>query len=201
MRAGLCLLALGFTALALGCASVDLSDGSVEGFRNGVTTVAQVTQRLGYPRKELPDIVMNGRQVQTRVYTYASPLEKPAREGDTAVRVRRFYFHGGVLVGHDYVSTFASDGGNFDLSRVKELVRGRTTRAEALELVGKPSGYLIYPVIRQTSGETAVYSYTEASGPRRELRLIRKKVYVYFNAAGLVAEVAVGAQEETVLGL
>src|SRR5262245_13447682 len=100
-------LVLSTAALALGCASIDLRDASVADFRNGVTTVAQVTDRLGYPRREQPDLVMNGRTVKTMADTYISPMEKPATEGDTATRVRRFYFHEGVLVGHNYVTSFA----------------------------------------------------------------------------------------------
>ena len=100
-----------------------------------------------------------------------------------------FYFYNDVLVGHEYLSSWAADSTDFDETERKQIVMGKTTEAELLQLLGKPSGYDIYPMVASKSGRAAVYAYTELEGGVLSRKAYRKVLVVSLDEAGVVTQV------------
>jgi outer membrane protein assembly factor BamE (lipoprotein component of BamABCDE complex) len=180
------------------CTAQTFVKSDFAGFKNRETTYAQVVAKIGYSRKE--DMrQFNGQPVKAMSYGYVAVGSKPLHEGMDPVRVQWFYFHNDVLVGHHFVSTLAEDNTNFDETKVKGIVRGRTTRAEVIDLLGSPSGYYVYPMIAPVTGEAALYFFADRRGSRRDKTYLRKTLAVIFSEAGIVRDFRL--TEDTVLGL
>ena len=127
-------------------------------FTLGQTTEAEIRARFGKPTGETAARV-GGKLVTTLRYAYAE-----ARTVAVPVRTMSYAFHEGHLVGFDYMSSFNADQTAFDELALKRIKRGETTRTEALELVGKPTGQYIYPSFYATApGRRAdVYSHSQS---------------------------------------
>jgi hypothetical protein len=179
--------AIGLLVLA-GCAGTDFVRPDPESFRNGQTSYAQVVTRMGKPWREGTEL-KNEKSIKNIVYAYASVGGKPLREGVTPARAAGFYFHNDTLVGHEFISSWAEDHSNFDENRIKDIVKGKTTRAEVLQLMGKPAGNYIHPMIKAQTGDAAVYAFSETSGSAFNLKFYRKVLVVSFDTAGVVSDV------------
>ena len=127
-------------------------------FTLGQTTEQEIRARFGKPAGQAITRV-GDRLVTTLRYAYAE-----ARSTVVPARSMVYSFHEGRLVGFDYSSSFAADQTAFDESFVKRIKRGETTRAEVLDLVGKPTGQFIYPSSYATTpGRHAdVYGYSRS---------------------------------------
>ena len=169
----------------LGCAGREFTRPDMATLRNGVTTYAQVTERFGPPYAE-GSLVRNDKTVRTANYVHAAAGGKPAREGIVPTRAMAFYFYNNVLVGHEFLSSWAEDSTEFDETDRRKIIRGTTTEAEVVQLLGKPSGYEIYPMIESTSGKAAVYAYSELESSVLGRKAYRKVLVVTFDGAGVV---------------
>jgi len=123
--------------------------------------------------------------MKTAVYVYASAGGKPHRDGVTAARAIGFYFYDGTLVGHEFISSWAEDHTDFDDGKIKDIIKGRTTRAEVTQLLGKPSGSYIFPLVKASTGDAAVYAYQQV----KRFTPFSKMLAVVFDAAGTVTDV------------
>lgn len=179
-----CLLVTSAITAFFGCAGTDFVRPDSKDLRNGQTTYAQVVARMGQPRQE-GSVIKNDKTIKTASYAYASIGGKPLREGVTAARAIGFYFYNDTLVGHEFISSWAEDNTDFDEGKIKDIIKGKTTRAEVVQLLGKPSGYYIYPLIKVSTGEAAVYAYSQVRG----FTPFHKLLVVTFDAAGVVTEV------------
>jgi len=162
-----------------GCAGTDFVRPDAESFKNGQTTYAQVLARMGTPRQEGTALV-NDKNVKTATYAYAAAGGAPRRPGVTPARAQSFYFFNDVLVGHEFISSFADDHSDFDEGKVQGIVKGKTTRAQLVQLVGRPNGAQIYPLIKSQKGEAATYSYVHMTGSVFTAKFYRKKLVVTF---------------------
>jgi hypothetical protein len=171
-----------------GCAGTDFVRPDTAFLKNGQTTFAEVVARMGTPRRE-GSVIKNERTIKTASYAYAATGGKPLHEGVTPARAMGFYFYENTLVGHEFISSWAEDNSDFDESKVKDIVKGKTTRAELAQLLGKPAGYYIHPLIKPTAGDAAVYAFAETSGSVFNLKFFRKVLVVTFDIAGVVADV------------
>jgi hypothetical protein len=117
----------------------DFSRPDPGSFTLGQTTEQEIRARFGKPAGEAAARI-GGKLVTTLRYAYAE-----ARSIAVPVRTMAYAFHEGRLVGFDYMSSFSADQTGFDELALKRIKRGETTRIEALDLVGKPSGQFIYP--------------------------------------------------------
>ena len=167
-----------------GCAGTNFVRPDPERFKNGQTTYAEVIQKFGEPRRQ-GTVVKNDKSVKQISYSYASMGGTPLTEGVTAARGAGFYFLNDVLVGYEFISSWAEDHTNFDEARIKDIVKGKSTRPEVLDIMGKPGGYQIYPMISSPTGEAAVYAYMEVKGFTPFIKVLR----VTFDAAGVVTDV------------
>jgi hypothetical protein len=171
-----------------GCAGTDFVRPDANSFTNGQSTYAQVFARMGAPQRE-GTVLKNEKNIKTATYAYASVGGKPLHVGVTPARAMGFYFDGDRLVGHEFISSWAEDNSDFDDSKVKDIVKGKTTRAALTQLLGKPAGLYIFPMIKNASGEGAVYAYVETTGSAFNMKFFRKVLIVTFDAAGVVEDV------------
>ena len=91
-----------------------------------------------------------------------------------------------MLVGHEFLSSWAEDSTDFDETERRRIIRGTTTEAEVVKLLGKPSGYEIYPMIEPASGHAAVYAYSELESALLARKAYRKVLVVTFDNVGIV---------------
>jgi len=130
-------------------------------------------------------VVKNEKNLKTIYYTYF-----PAPAGPGGGRTLGFYFFNDVLVGHEFSSSVTADHTDFDDSNVGQIIKGKSTRAEVTALLGKPSGFYIYPMIKTQSGDAAVYQSSKVSGgfiitPS----IFSKSLVVTFDPSGIVTDV------------
>jgi hypothetical protein len=180
-------IAVWLLALA-GCAGTDFVRPDTASFRNGETTYAQIMARMGKPWREGTEI-RNEKTIKSAVYAFASAGGKAQHQGVTPARAAGFYFYNDTLVGHEFISSWAEDHTDFDESRVKDIAKGRTTRAQLEQLLGKPVGAYIHPMIKAPAGDAAVYAYSQTSGSVFTLKFYRKVLVVSFDTAGVVTDV------------
>jgi len=171
-----------------GCAGTDFVRPDTESLKNGQTTYAEVVARMGKPWRD-GTVVKNEKTIQHVTYAYAATAGQPLRPGVTPARAAGFYFHNGTLVGHEFISSWATDNTDFDDNKVKEIAKGKTTRAQLTQLLGKPAGAYVHPMIKAEAGDAAVYAYAETSGSAFNLKFYRKVLVVTFDAAGVVADI------------
>jgi hypothetical protein len=182
MRITHALAAIAIAAL-FGCAGTDFVRPDAQELRIGQTTYAQVVAKMGQPRRE-GTVIKNERTIRTASYAYASVGGKPLHEGVTPARGLGLYFEKETLVGHEFISSWAEDNTDFDEAKIQDVVKGKTTRAQVVQLLGTPAGLYMYPMIKASPGEALVYAYVEVRGftPRT------KVLTVTVDAAGVVSD-------------
>ena len=182
------LASLALAALVAGCAGTNFVRPDAESLRNGQTTMPQAMQRLGTPRSD-GTVVKNGKTLKTLNYAYAATTGTPLYSGVVAARALTLYFDGDTLVGHEFVSSWAEDGTDFDEAKVASIQKGKTTRGEVVAVVGKPSGAYAPPLVKAPATDSAVYVYSQATRDGLSLRFYRKVLVVAFDDKGIVSDV------------
>jgi len=181
-------LVLVTATIVAGCAGRDFKRPDPQSLVVGESTTADVIFFMGEPMS-VSEAVMNGQNIKTMWYTYSSGFGS-LNPDVIAGRVMAFSTFNDLLVGQEFISSFKEDATDFDESKLNEIVKGKTTRAEVQATMGEPSGELIYPVVKK-SGETAfLYTYREAKGGAYiKLTIYVKKLVVWFDPTGVVTEI------------
>jgi hypothetical protein len=181
---------LGLTVFILGaCAGRDFVRPTPEKVQLGQTTYSQVVQQFGEPRSK-GNLIRNGKNIKSITYSYLARLDEPLEPGVIPWRGMIYYFLDDVLVGHQFTSSFKSDNSNFDETKVGQIEKGKTSRAEVIQLLGKPSGLYIEPMVKSETGEAINYLYqTTIREPFSGTKIFRKSLRVSFDAKDLVSEV------------
>jgi hypothetical protein len=185
LRSFVCAL---FLLTLVGCASTDFVRPDADTLRNGQTTRAQVVQRLGAPHRE-SSLVRNEQTFKAIVYVYFSMAGKPLHPGVIPTRTLNLIFDNDVLVGHLFSSSWADEHTDFDEGKRKEIIKGTTTRSDALRIMGTPNGYFSPPLITAPAQEMVLYSYVEWRGQTGNARSYKKELFISFDSAGVVLEV------------
>ena len=180
---------LTLTALLAGCAGRDFVRPASETFKLGQTTYAQVLQQMGEPL-QTGEVLKNEKNVKSATYSYASTGGEPLEDEVIPARALVYYFHNDVLVGQSFLSSFKSDNSNFDEKKLPELSKGKTTRADVVQLFGRPTATFIYPMVKKTSGEALGYTYqTTRGGVFSGFRFFTKSLRISFDEKGTVSDV------------
>ena len=158
-------------------------------FKLGQTKYPQVILQMDEPQNT-GEKIKNGETIKEIVYAHASlPMWETVFPG----RALGFYFHNDTLVGQDFVSSFKSDNSNFDHTRISAIVKGKTTRTQVVQMLGKPTSFYIFPMVSKTSsGEAIGYNYVKGfwGGPSgHELKQSTKSLRVTFDSKDLVLDV------------
>jgi hypothetical protein len=145
-------------------------------------------QRFGKPYREAT-VVKNDVTLKVLSYTYVSAGGTSVHDGAIAGRAMSLFFYNDVLVGHEFVSSWSEDSTDFDESKVGQITKGKTTRSEVVQLIGKPGGRYIHPMIKPTQGDAVVYLFAEAQGSTFNRKIVRKTLVVTFDEKGVVSDV------------
>lgn len=175
---------------AWGCASsgTNFARPADESIALGTTTPDQIYSRYGKPVRESTTIRDNN-QIRTVTYSYS---EAATYVQKVPTRAMSFHFHGGVLVGYDFLSSFDKDKTDFDDTRAAEIRKGETTQEQVVQLLGRPTGRQIYPLVKERAQNAVVYNYLRMEKPPMGgpvVQASRKLLIVVFNADGRVADV------------
>jgi hypothetical protein len=135
-------------------------------------------------------ITKNSQIIKTSNYAYANTHGEAVAEGVIPTRSQAFYFANNKLVGYDYTSSWKSDSTNFNTTNVVQIKKGSSTHNDVVQLLGKPPGRYMPPMIAGNDGEEAmVYAYTQTSGSIGSLKTYMKKLVVTLNKQGVVTDV------------
>lgn len=187
MRPRRLLVLSGFVLLAAACSrEIVLKRPEPGTLHLGQTTEADLTSRFGEPRGVATRLI-NDRPVKTLSYSSAeSPVDVPT----IPVRVIVFTPAEDVLVGYQYLSSFAAAATDFDETRVSRIQRGQTTARQLIELIGSPGGEYIHPLAKVKGGRAYVYGYSRTDNvPGGKLTTSTKTLVVNFDPAGVVVDV------------
>jgi outer membrane protein assembly factor BamE (lipoprotein component of BamABCDE complex) len=157
-----------------------------ETLRLGESTPDELIGRLGPPNVR-NKLERNSRSLDAMTWVYVNELDKPHMDPSIVPsRALTLLFDQGRLVGHEFASTFAADHTNFSLVRLREVERGKTTRAQVQELMGTPAGALAFPLVDTRAG-AMVYSYRETRRvPFGQPVNFTKTLIIKFNEDGTV---------------
>ena len=153
----------------------------------GKTTEAELRQRVGDPFRESTE-VKNGEAVKMLSYTYmtrasaATGRVMPSRE-------QRFYLWRGMMVGHEFESSFDGEKTDFDVSKVQQIRKGEMTESAVVALFGSPTGFYTYPLLKDKGDRGLVYIYLEWKGGRGIPYFYRQFLLVTLDANNVVKDV------------
>lgn len=173
----------------VGCAGKDFIRPSSDAFQLGQTNYSQVIQKMGEPRN-VGDILKNEKSVKSITYVYASAGGKPLEEGVTPARALTYYFYKDILVGQAFLSSFKVDNSNFDDTKAESIKKGKTTRAEVIQILGEPTATLIPPMVKATSGEAIGYMYQSTRGGAFSgFKFFHKTLQISFDDKNVVSDI------------
>jgi outer membrane protein assembly factor BamE (lipoprotein component of BamABCDE complex) len=176
-----------------GCAGTDFVRPDPASFVLGKTTQGEVLHRMGKPY-QTGTLEKNGKTMQFASYAYAHAGGEALYGGVTAARSQGFYFLDGVLVGTEFSSSFKSDGTDFDETRLAQLEKGKSTRADVIRLLGPAGGNYIAPLTNGPADGALVYIYSQTKGSAFNLRFYQKTLVVSHDESGVITDIQFTAQ-------
>ncbi len=186
--------AIAAAVILTGCAGTDFKRPDTQSLVLGTSTSSDVVRVMG-PPKQTGEALKNDQKIRNFTYVYAE-AGGAAAPGVTPARAMVFSTFDEVLVGQEFVSSFAQDSTNFDDSKIPAIVKGKSTRADVVALLGKPSGEYLYPMVKKRGDTGISYQYNQVKGSVFNMKFYRKQLIVSFGPDGLVADVEYMASGE-----
>lgn len=126
--------------------------------RLGKATQDDVIKLVGKPNATNDNIQLNGEKVKSITYFF---MKGAAFYGMIMPQRTLVYsFMNDVMVGEEFNSSFDEEKTEFQSEKVGTLVKGKSTKADVIALLGKPSGEVMYPLVKDKKGRGLVYAYT-----------------------------------------
>ena len=150
----LCLV-VAFVAILSGCAGKEFVRSDNSSLQLGKTTIDEIRSNFGKPDYESTD-TLNDQEITNLMYASSGGAFSTKIQYSRALSL---FFWKGMLVSHVFNSSYEEDTSIFDASKRTQIVKGKTTRDEVIKLLGKPSGYGIYPYIKDKTGHVLVFAY------------------------------------------
>jgi len=148
--------------LSAACAANDSKPArlpSFEMFQLGSTTYSQVVGKMGEPNFG-SQVLIDGKTVKSVSYSnYVNAAGEPVQDGAGQVRSIHYYFSHDVLVGEHFKSPIKAEIAGVDESKVDGIKKGQATRADVVQLLGRPIGAYIAPMASTTAGDAVEYRY------------------------------------------
>ncbi|HEY3049285.1 MAG TPA: hypothetical protein VGJ72_17730 [Polaromonas sp.] len=182
------LVAVLTTAVLSGCAGTNFKRPDPQALVVGKSTATDVPRVMGTPG-QVGEALKNDQKIKTARYAYAEGAGTGRYPGVVPARAMVFSTFNDLLVGQEFVSSFPQDATEFDESKIPSIVKGKTTRAEVLAVLGKPNGDAIYPLIKKQGETAAVYSYSHAKGNAFNMKFYSKALIVSFGSNDVVSDV------------
>lgn len=110
----------------------------------------------------------NGKTVESVAFAFSSVAADEESDGNGIMpgRAMAFYIMDNVIVGYEFNSTYKHDSSNFDESKVPQIKKLTTTLNEVIGLLGKPSEYYIYPLVKNNDEKAIAYIYCGLMNPK-----------------------------------
>jgi len=154
----------------------------------GVSTYDDIVNRMGDSFEE--DVYKkNNKQFKLIGYTYSSTGGAATSKRVIAGRQQMFYFYKDILVGHQFTSSWQVDHTDFDETKVEQINKGESTKEDVINLLGRPSGKLIYPLSKNKGEEILIYSYYEGRQYAYTIEFFQKYLQVECDQMGTVIEI------------
>lgn len=185
-RAAALLLA---SAILAGCAGTNFKRPEADALRVGQSTAADVARVMGQQPQQVGEALQNEQKVKTLRYVYAEGAGEGRYPGVVPARAMVFATHNDTLVSQEFVSSFKTDATDFDEAKVSAIVKGKSTRADVVALLGRPNGEAVYPMIKEKGQKAVVYSYGQAKGTVFNMKFHNKTLVVSFNGSDVVSDV------------
>lgn len=181
-------LGAALVAALSGCAGTNFVRPDDAALQDNKTTLSEARTKFGTPFRE-SKVTKNDEDVTMLSYAYASTGGTPLETGVIPARSLELAFWKDILVSNVYNSSFKEDASTFDAAKRSAIVKGKTTRDEVVQLLGRPSGYAVYPIIKDKTGQALVYSYHTTSGSAFSLKISRRDLIVTVDPNGIVSDV------------
>ncbi len=154
----------------------------------GLSTYDDIIAIMGDSFKE--DVyIKNNKQFKLIGYTYSSTGGAATSKRVVATRHHMFIFYQDILVGHDFISSWQEDQTNFDETKVEQIKKGKSTEEDVKNLLGRPSGKLIYPLSKEKGAEVLLYSFHEARQYAYTIESFQKSLHIECDHSGTVTEI------------
>jgi outer membrane protein assembly factor BamE (lipoprotein component of BamABCDE complex) len=186
---------MAIVTLIAGCAGTNFVRPQPDALVLGKTTYQEVLRQFGEPYRK-GTAVQEGLSVTTIAYSYSSATAGTGLGGITPGRTIAFSFVNDVLVGYDFISSYEADSTDFDETKLGQIEKGRTTRAQVEALLGRPGGMYAYPLIKNKSEQALVYSYLKMTSGPFSVDMYQKKLVVVLDSNGVVTDVAFSTSGE-----
>ena len=155
----------------------------------GTTSYADVVKQLGDPLRK-GTITKNDLTVQSASYSYAEAVPFSTI---LSTRAMVFYFYDGLLVGYDYASSFSEEkqAAAIDDAKVAQIKKG-DKKEKAIDLLGKPSGEFIYPMVSPKGNSSVIYSFISTSRTPfvGGVKITKKVVTITVGPNGLITDIS-----------
>lgn len=175
-------------ATLAGCAGTNFKRPDAQALTVGKSTATEVVALMGAPY-QTGEALKNEQKIKVMRYAYAEGTGKGLYPGVTPARSMNYTTFNDVLVSDEFMSSFPEDGTDFDDSKITGIVKGKSTRADVIALLGKPNGQAIYPIIKNKSDKAIVYSYAHVKGSVFNMTMYAKSLIVSLNANDVVTDV------------
>lgn len=182
------LLAFLFAAILSGCAGTNFKRPEPQALVVGKSTSSDVTRVMGSPL-QAGELLKNGEKIKTARYAYAEGAGTGRYPGVTPARAMVFSTFSDLLVGQEFVSSFPDDATEFDETKVSAIIKGKSTRADVISLLGKPNGEALYPLIKSKTESGIIYSYSHAKGSVFNMKFYSKILIVSFDEKDVATDV------------
>jgi hypothetical protein len=192
-----------FVALILlaGCTTgKDFARPSLETFRIGATTRADIVAAYGEPRAESGVTLANpeAQPNESESLLNAVPVAGSFRKMTYAYQDRSEYFWtermnnksmtftlwNEALIAYVFSSDFPHDTSDFDSSKIRGFAAGRTTRQHVVDTLGVPTGRAVYPAVQRAGDEKLLYYFLGTKNGKIQYKLLE----VLVDPSGTVAD-------------
>ncbi len=142
-----------------GCATNFVRPAS-EKLTLGKSTSADITGLVGSPTAQDANVVMNGEKAKVLTYYY----NDGAKFWGLIIpqRTLTYTIYNDTMVGEVFNSTMEGESTEFEGKKASSIQKGISTKSDVIALLGKPSGEVLYPVIKDKNGRGMVYAYSYA---------------------------------------
>jgi hypothetical protein len=143
-----------------GCAAPSFVKPAPDKLSLGKSTREDIIQSVGNPPPAQSDATVNSEKVQLLNYAHG---ENPKFWGFIIEHRNLTYtVFDNIMVGEEYNSTYDNESTEFDTDKIPSIEKGKSTRADVIALLGKPSGEVLYPLVADKKGRGLVYAYSWA---------------------------------------
>jgi outer membrane protein assembly factor BamE (lipoprotein component of BamABCDE complex) len=174
--------------LLAGCAGTNFHRPEQGHLVIGKSTSADVLRVMGEPRTT-GEALHNEKKVKVYRYAFAATTGEPLYPGVMPARAMVFSTANDVLVRQQFLSSFKSDSTEFDDAKIPAITKGKTTRAEVLALLGRPTGEAVYPILKEQGRTAVTYGYAQAKGTLFNMKFHQKTLMVSFDGKDVVEDV------------